>query len=268
MGVGPLAREYGDVMEDKLNTPATVGKYHPGIYDRLNSFRTARLLLARNRQHIHHLGDVFLRHGMHERFGLGLLHKRFDLFGDEHLVRSFELRHGVAYKTPTPRRMYAVPCMWRAQRGPRGQWLFYPLEFASYSEVAERRADEFETQRLFLFEIAQYLEGLGVLDVFGIATTGILALPCREDEILVEAADMRRRLLTVQAEPHMGASHDPLTETFWTFHRDGRPTEFGPAVQCRTVASVAGESLNTGTHPIPSMPQVRPILAAAAMDSM
>jgi len=246
-------------MEDKVNAPATVGKYHPGIHDRLNSFRVAHQLQDENRRHIADLGHEFLRHGVHEWFGLCLLHKRFDLFGDEYLVRTFELRHGVVYKSPVPRRMYAIPCSWRAQRGPRGQWLFYPIEFISYGEPVERRAEEFEKLGPFLFDIAQQLENFGVLDVFGISTTGILALPCRDDEILVETANLRRRLITVQPEARSEAKLDELTETFWTFHRDG-----GTAVRCRTVASAIGDSVAISPYATTSMRG----LAAASLASL
>lgn len=227
-------------MEGQKLLPATVGKYHPGIYDRLNTFVSARERLWENYRHIAMLGEVFLHHQVHPHYGLRLLHKHFDLFGDEHLVRTHEARHGVTFVSPAPRRMYAVPCLWRAQRGPRGQWLYYPIEFTAYSEFAERRADEFEKLGPFLVDIAEHLESLDLLDVFGIATGSVLAPPCQADQILVETTDNRRRLLSVQAETRADVRVENFTETFWTFYPgDSTPLH---ASGCKVTASVVAES--------------------------
>ena len=210
-----------------------VKKYHPSTYDRLQVFRLARKLLSRNYHHINEIGAVFVRHNVHDRYALSLLHKHFDLFDHEYLVRTFEAREGAALMAPVPRRTNAVAYLWKAQRGLRGVWQFVPLEFLSPHEDAERLARELEHLGPFLLDLAETLERLDVLDVFAVATTNILALPCSNDQILVETTDSLNRRLTVRAESRSEVLLDDLTETLWTFRPLEEIVDVGLVAKCK-----------------------------------
>lgn len=220
-------------MAGKQVVSSAVSKYDSDVYDRLNVFRRARQLLAKNRHHILDLGDVFVKHKVHEQYGLSLLHKHFDLFENEYLIRTLELRHGIAYMNPVPRHTRAVPYLWRASRGPGGQWQFFPLEFLAQREEGAGQAAGFERLGAFMLEIGEKLESLNLLDVFGIATTNILTLPCNDDQILVETTDSQKRLLTVQAEARADVNLRELTETLWTFRPGDDFVDLSTVAKCK-----------------------------------
>src|SRR5262245_28754326 len=108
---------------------ATVERYDALAFTSLNLFRTAKARLAQSRFVIRQLGDVFVKHNLHQRFGLSLLHKHFELFPDELLVRTLSVGKRVAHMFPQGRRVRAQPYLWRAMSGPSGGWRFYPLEY-------------------------------------------------------------------------------------------------------------------------------------------
>ncbi|MCI0356448.1 MAG: hypothetical protein L0099_15645 [Acidobacteria bacterium] len=204
-------------MREDHHPPVTVRPYHSYVYDVLNPFRAAKLLLKKNQHLLEKLGDVIVHHNLHERYGISLLHKHFELLRDEILLRGIDRNRRVAHIRPVPRHLGTVPYLWRAQIGIGGQWHFFPLEFLEAPSEPDRESSDLSKVDTFLADVAEALARLDLLDVFGIATSNILSIPLDEDEILVESTDAEKRLLTIQAEHRADLNVSELTETFWTF---------------------------------------------------
>jgi hypothetical protein len=210
----------------------TLDAYDPHVFDQLNPFRNAKRLLAYGRCHIPDIGDVFLRHNVHELFGLSLLHKHFDLYPDEMLLRTIDRQRRVAYTRPGRKRADAMPYLWRILPGIQGQWRVVPLEAQTAGEKEERTADV-QQHRPFLADLAEALAGLGLMDLFGVATLGLSSIPLGRDEILVETTDAARRVLTHTPEERGNVRIEELTETLWVFTPGTRIPDLGGVYNCK-----------------------------------
>jgi hypothetical protein len=228
------------------HSDVTVGAYDPHVYDGLLRFHSSKRLLKQNYTSINHIGQTFVKHGVHESFGLNLLHKHFDMSDDEFLHRSFNRAGSSATMRPTKVAAFddAVPYLWRAVRAD-GDWRFLPLEFVRRSDVGPGTVTDLDGQTAFLGEFADRLDELGAIDLFGLATFNIFKIPVGEDDLLLETTDAATRTLTVRAEPRAKQPLEELTETLWNFtlpeedhlgHTEEDAARSDPALGC------------TGTH--------------------
>jgi hypothetical protein len=68
---------------------AEIRDYDARVFQRLNEFHLARDYLEDKRESLAELGDVICRHGLHQRVGVSLLHKHFEISDNELVVREF-----------------------------------------------------------------------------------------------------------------------------------------------------------------------------------
>jgi hypothetical protein len=61
--------------------------YDPNVFDSLPDFFVARDDLDRLQKRIASLGEIVCSHGLHDVLGIALLHKHFDIFHQERIVR-------------------------------------------------------------------------------------------------------------------------------------------------------------------------------------
>jgi hypothetical protein len=191
--------------------------YDGRVYEELHQFNTAKKLLSQNRHHIEHLGHVIVKHGFHDKFGVCLLHKHFDLFKDERLVRTIKAQAKTVFIGPSNRSRDVVPYLWKTQLASKKTWSLSPLEYVVKGEGRDSTNIDFQKYSEFLSEFSEHLSELRLHNIFGIATMNILSIPCKEDELRVETTDSDKRLLTVKIESRGSVELEELTETFWTF---------------------------------------------------
>ena len=112
---------------------AEVRDYDARVFQRLNEFHLARDYLEDKRESLTELGDVICRHGLHQRVGVSLLHKHFEISENELVVREFD--RNVSYIKPwnIDQLSSPVPYLWKAQIS-NGRALYYPLEFCDYPQ--------------------------------------------------------------------------------------------------------------------------------------
>jgi len=209
----------------------SIKPYDPDVFDRLNLFRTAKTLLYHNKGYIRNLGDVIVTHQLHERFGVCLLHKHFEQYHDEIVVRTIDPERRLAHMRPTSRHTDAVPYLWRALHDSRGRLQFVPLEYIRRGDERESQVTDLEQYAPFLAAMAHALAERELLDVFGIATTNIMSIPVAHDELMVETTDSENRILTITPEHRSNLQIEELTETFWTF-LPGPLTDLGEVAFC------------------------------------
>jgi hypothetical protein len=202
--------------------PVGLMEYDVDVFERLPRFHVAKEFLKQHSFSRTQLGDIICAYGLESFFGINLLHKHFDVNRDEKVVREFE--NNVAYMRPYRAGQCppSVPYLWQFTSGRHGEG-FYPLEFISFDDDAERQVALLQLEVLseahgFWRELADKLTELDLRETFGVA-----ALWSREDfvlkegEALLETTDEARRILTL--EPILESSLGPLdtTETLWTF---------------------------------------------------
>jgi hypothetical protein len=200
---------------------AEVRDYDASVFQGLNEFHLARDRLEESREALATLGDLICLHGLHDRLGISLLHKHFEISESELVVREFV--RNVSYIKPREidRLNSPLPYLWKAEISD-GRAIYYPLEFCDYPDRldVEARHDLEILQRspAFLTAFANKLAELGLIEIFG-----LMSLRSREGlnlklgETLLETTDEERRILTLRpAQPSEIEGLD-TTQTLWIY---------------------------------------------------
>jgi hypothetical protein len=200
---------------------AEIREYDPGVFQRLNEFHFAREHLAEKRESLAELGDVICLHGLHDRIGVSLLHKHFEIADNEILVREFV--RNVSYITPreVDRLSSPLPYLWKAEIS-GGRAAYYPLEFCEYPDhvrpEAARDVDVLRGSPAFLTAFANTLADLGLIEIFGIMNLRSReGLILERGETLLETTDEERRVLTLRAARTSELVGLETTQTLWIY---------------------------------------------------
>jgi hypothetical protein len=211
---------------------AEIRDYDARVFQRLNEFHLARDYLEDKRKSLAELGDVICRHGLHQRVGVSLLHKHFEISDNEFVVREFV--RNVSYIKPwnIDQLSSPVPYLWKAQIS-NGRALYYPLEFCEYSQYLQADArhdlEILNGSRDFLTAFANTLADLGLIEIFGLASLrsrdGIVLEP---GETLLETTDEERRTLTLRPARTSEVKALDTTQTLWIYVP--RPSRVGAVI--------------------------------------
>ncbi|HEV7933428.1 MAG TPA: hypothetical protein VGP70_14110 [Actinomadura sp.] len=218
---------------------AEVRDYDVGVFQRLNEFGFARDRLEENRDSLHELGDLICLHGLHERIGVSLLHKHFEISDNELVVREFI--DNVSYIRPwkVDRQSSPSPYLWKAEiNGERA--IYYPLEFCDYPDHLnnEVRSDLEILKRssAFLTQFANKLEEFGLIEIFGLMSLRSRdGLILQEGETLLETTDEERRILTLRPAQVSEIEGIDTTQTLWIYRP--APRRIGAAISGTTCAA-------------------------------
>jgi hypothetical protein len=200
---------------------AEVRDYDPRVFQRLNAFHLARDYLEDKRKSLTELGDLICRHGLHQRVGVSLLHKHFEITDNEFVVREFV--RNVSYMKPCSIDQLSspVPYLWKAEISDRCA-SYYPLEFCDYpldlKAAARHDLEILDRSRAFLTAFANTLADLGLIEIFGLASLrardGIALEP---GETLLETTDEERRILTLRPARASEVKALDTTQTLWIY---------------------------------------------------
>jgi hypothetical protein len=212
--------------------------YDAGVFQRLNEFHVARDRLEENRESLAELGDVICLHGLHDRVGVSLLHKHFEISDNELVVREFV--GNVSYIKPwkVDHQSSPVPYLWKAEISGRSA-LYYPLEFCDYPDPlkaeARRDLEILNGSPAFLTAFANRLADLGLIEIYGLVSLrsrdGFIL---EEGETLLETTDEERRILTLRPAPTSEVAGLDTTQTLWIY--SPAPSRVGAVVAGATCA--------------------------------
>lgn len=113
-------------------------------------------------------GDLICNHGLHDVFGIALLHRHFPLKPHEKLIRHytnsrFSLSCGRINHTD-----HVLPYMWRIISSENGSTNFYPLEFCDvgpeYESIANAQWEHAKRRSAFFQEFADLATALEATD--------------------------------------------------------------------------------------------------------
>ncbi|MCW2720661.1 MAG: hypothetical protein QOG20_1596 [Pseudonocardiales bacterium] len=198
-----------------------VRDYDSGVFQRLNDFSVARGYLGHSRDYVTELGDLICHHGLHEVLGVTLLHKHFEITGDEMVVREFV--DGVSYMRPwdVEALPLVLPYLWKAEVD-GGHADYFPLEFCAYpagiQDEVERDLDRLRDSVGFLAAFAEALDALGLREVFGLAHLRSRdGLTLGAGETLLETTDEVNRILTLRPARAQEVEGLDTTQTLWIY---------------------------------------------------
>jgi hypothetical protein len=116
--------------------------YNPDTFTKLNGFNEAKDLLNQHRRKLTDLGKVIIAHNMHEKVGVSLLHKHFDLLETEKLVEKFSKNDVSVEPRKSEDLGNIVPYLWKLDSFNENKLPSYlPLEFIEVSSTTKEAAD-------------------------------------------------------------------------------------------------------------------------------
>jgi hypothetical protein len=198
--------------------------YDPKVFNRLNEFSVARERLEESKGNLLELGDIICSHKLHQKVGISLLHKHFDLNSHERLVEEFVDNKFYIKPCAEGNLSEITPYLWKAEPNQDlGECNYFPLEFAHVNDDTLKIKEVVESvtgNHKFLAEMATKLSELGLADTFGIAVLHRDSIKLAEGEIVVETTDESARILTCSSAVQASIDSDKLTQTLWQFTPD------------------------------------------------
>ncbi len=203
-----------------VDTSSVLRSYEPAVFHDLADFHDSRSDLVRSGDAIAALGSIICKYGFEDIIGVTLLHKHFEIVGDEVIVRRF-ISDGHASMTPekaTRALARTVPYLWRYSRGGDRTPGWYPLEFVEWPEPRCAGLELLTYADAMLDEIGEELVSLGLQDIFGIAGLFSRSRFSLDDDLtLVETTDEAARRLDLKVVRKEVVATLDTTQTLWTF---------------------------------------------------
>ncbi|KAF8453576.1 hypothetical protein BDZ91DRAFT_48753 [Kalaharituber pfeilii] len=200
-----------------MSTPSIeIASYDPSVYQSFQDFpEVAQAFRARKGKHfINTVRELYLRHNVENTFGVGLVHRHFNLAVDERLVQDGKV--STPWKLERVNNTNIVPSAWAFRNG-----ALYPYEFELVSEGSKAP----DLPPAFLRDLHALLVKNGYQDLLGINTYH--KGPSHE-----ERTEGRANILTeIVGDP----ASDHTAPASWAFSRsaDG-PPETQVVVKCDT----------------------------------
>lgn len=199
-----------------------ISNYSSVTYDSLLEFQEAKKNAATDSEKITELGDIICKYKLHEKIGLSLLHKHFDMSSDKVLLRN--IKENVALTCPNGEfSNNFLPYSWKFESLYDSNGIrFTPLEFIQF-ESNSKTSNSVATigksitiQNEFLKEFSEKLFELELENAFGLSVLNSFFLSKQEHETFLETTDDINKVLTLKS-----ASRELLSEktiqTQWIF---------------------------------------------------
>lgn len=195
-------------------------------YRALPSLEEAKQVARVSRAQIREFGNIICKHGLHETFGICLLHRHFDVDDSERLVHRHDRHLKQVLATPsTAESSSTSACIWGVAPEATDQpWVELEyLDTSQFPSVFAEASQSLREQDRFLNDIGSALCGSGKARFFGLGVFHRDVVPIPPDCILAEFSNDEARTLTVRAASR--AEIDPLqnTTTMWRFQPGADP---------------------------------------------
>lgn len=182
-------------------------------FNRLSDPYSANQFLKARESSISELGNIILKHGLENDVGIRLLHKHYDLRGDEIVVATRE----PSKITIRPRKKMDCtvrPLIWKLHES---EW--YPVEFVEEHEgwtALSEQTERIAKSPAFLRDLTQKVRELGLSNVLGITLllNGMIAMPTSYN--LYERTDEITRTSILELTDKRVAGHNN-DDTCWAF---------------------------------------------------
>jgi hypothetical protein len=206
-----------------------IQSYEHQNFASLAVFNEAERHLSEKLHMIPRLGKIICNYNIQDVVGVALLHKHFDVFSAERVVRKYECQEARIY--PETNLADLAGCGWRfVDRA------WYPVEFANTTNVygSFLEAETLRANTEFLKAYGEELRLLDVANLFGLASLhGVRRLAPNKHQTILERNDGKRRL-RLQIVDLQDLESINATQTLWTFEGYGRIDCPPPCQVCNT----------------------------------
>ena len=195
-------------------------QFSPHVFANLPEFETSKAQLAKNETAIELLGEVIQAYNLGSKVGVSLLHKHFNLYEDELLVRNFE-RNTFQIKAESGVEDKSLPYMWTFSKlRSRDDLSVYPVEFIGKTDKTAQFVDISDLvmgNEAFLEDFSKQLKELNVENIFGLSLIphGLFDIPPKHT--LFERDDIPNRRLIISVEPLSKIESIKTTRTLFLF---------------------------------------------------
>jgi hypothetical protein len=198
-----------------------VCNYEPVVFSNLSDFHLAENFVEPQQKHLPKLGQIIRKHNLENSIGVCLLHKHFNLFSDEILVRTFENNaFDISPKAISATR--AMPYMWAFSKSVSfEETSLYPVEFLQVdasTEKFEEKVNLLYRHDSFREEFLKELDELNLREVFGLSLIPHELFNLGTDETLLENDTPGERNLKIKVAAIATIKSSKTTQTLWKFN--------------------------------------------------
>ncbi|MEB9828832.1 hypothetical protein CN936_25455 [Bacillus cereus] len=206
--------------------------YNSLAYANLPEFEMVRKYASNSDVHLNQLGEIIKKFNFKNMVGISLLHKHFNLYQNEKLVRDFVNNKIFIKPTATSDSPY-VPYMFAfTKTNSKEELNLYPIEFVkltSETKIFEENYRMIQNQETFLQEIKEYLQNNKLENIFGLSFLPYNVISLNDNEILIETEDnfntegtidADNRALKIEVLPKSAKKTGNTTKTLWDYERN------------------------------------------------
>lgn len=207
-------------MELHTSLPASrsvkLSDWEPLNYSNMHDFETAKRLGEASVDHVQALGEIIKDHHMNKVVCVSLLHKHFNLYPDERLLRTMHENEMIIAPDSTQQ---AEPFVWCfAKKSASTPYRLSPVEFLSSACSVHFEEDRRQLAEADAF-LQSYLHELlcrGLTNIFGLSLNARRLFKLRAHDSLIENDTPHRRRLTLSVTDPSSILNE-YTQTNWSF---------------------------------------------------
>ena len=170
--------------------------------------------------YIKKLGAVIVEYGFSENFGVALLHKHFNLYNDELLLRSVSVNR-MEVAPSNKGESEVIGYMWAfAKTHINYSFCLYPVEFLHEQSAPKWAQDAIYTMTKnseFLLKYFDTLARMGLSNYFGIGLIPRRLFDMEDADTLMESDNLLQRRLYIDVVPQKNLEGIDATQTLWIF---------------------------------------------------
>ncbi|KGP78118.1 MULTISPECIES: hypothetical protein [Paenibacillus] len=217
---------------------SVIKNYSSLVFANLHEFEIAKKKVTKNEKHLDQLGGLIKKYKLENLVGITLLHKHFNLYEGEKLVRKYsasEFKIGPFTTDDTNIIPYAFAY---SKTAIDSELELYPIEFIvadGEAELYKNHYKELLNQEEFIVEFKNYLQLNEINEVFGLAFLPYHLIKLKPGEILLERDDKTElesddkkeiRWLSIKAIKESEMIGNNRSKTYWDLmHNGGGHTE-------------------------------------------
>ncbi len=165
------------------------------------------------------LGKVLIAHNMHQRFGISLIHKHYDLKENEIVLETTSEQNAKEFSMSVAsfdNQSDVLPSMWRFVAGNT------KIEATQWMKCSDKMREQYslmDEDLLVLLALRTSMMELGCMDRFGVSLLHRV-LPLANSEFLMEGTDVDNRSQIMELLPMAELDEGQSIETLWSMSGD------------------------------------------------
>ncbi|AWX21600.1 MULTISPECIES: hypothetical protein [Bacillus] len=206
-----------------------IHSYNSLAYANLHEFEVVREKSTKYNNKLEELGKIIKKHNLENVVGICLLHKHFNIYDEERLVRTF-VDNKFKLKPEVVNESQLIPYMFAFTKISKNESLnMYPVEYLKINTDTESYRENLKQlmdNESFLNEFKNSLLENNLSQVFGLSFLPYKLFDLKEGEMLLETEDSDLRTensvsdirnLKIERVPNVERGEGITTKTLWDF---------------------------------------------------